>query len=694
MAGKVYETAIRINAAISATFKPGVLTAATAVERLAARTKDLKAAERATEQFARLSGELATARSKFDGASDALARLKAAEVAAGGATKESAKWTRAGERAVAAAAREVNRAATATGRNAHALRVAGVDTKDLTAAQKKLEAQIAATERRTNLAAAVNQHFGKTLEAMGKRAGAYSTLEGSAGKVRDATGSLLADAAKLAGLGVAAGVGIFHLAKRTGEAGFELSTTATKLGTTTNALQLLRSAGRKSGVEVEALETGLGKLAINLGKVIATKGKGTGAGLVGEVGGINFLGLPGAAKAGAVDPFKHIKLSAKELAALAPEEQVKRIADGIAGLKTHAEQSAAAVQIFGKGGLAMLPLLAKGSAGIEAYYAQARASGNLLSAETIENSRKFHLAYLGMGAAVNGIRNTFGAALLPVVTKVLGEFNAWIQSNRGKVKVWAEQLAVFVEQKAIPAVRQLAAEAVKIAGRVGEWIDKNGGLIEALKSVAIGVAAIRLAPLGLAMTSLGINAARLAIALVPLAPAIAPFLVAAAPLIAISVALLAIKAAAQAIADAFDDATAARLKFEDAEAFKADEARRAMNREINAPGKSGSARAAAPTTAAALSAEDEIRARAARSFAIPITSTGPRRKDYAPGVAPAIPVTATGAKLLHYAPTINVGAGPRDEVSKQIDIGNARAKAEALKAYDEREAQRRRVSFG
>lgn len=682
MAGKIYETAIKISAAIDAKFKPGVLTAATAVEKLAKRTKELQAAERATEQFARLSGELAAASARFDGASAALARLKAAEKAAGGATQESTKWTKAGERAIAAATREVTRAAAATGLNAHALRAAGVDTKDLAAAQKKLEAQIAATERRTKLATAINEHFGKTLEAMGKRAGAYSTIEGSAGKVRDAVGSLLGDALKLAGAGVAAGAGIFALAKHTADAGWELEHASMKFATTTDALQLLRSAGKKSGVEVEALDTALGKLAINLGKVISAKKKGGGGGLSGDVGGINFLGMPGAAKAGTVDPFKGIAGGAKAIAALAPEEQIKRIADHLLKLKTHAEQSAFVVQTLGKGGLATLPLLLKGSAGIEELYAQSRASGNLLSKETIENSRKFRLAYMGIGASVEGVKNTFGAVLLPVVTKVMGDVGAWLNKNRGQVKVWAEQFAAFVEQKAIPAVRSLAAEAVVIAKKVGDWIEKNGGLVETIAMVAKGVAAVRLAPLGLAMGSLGINAVRLALALVPLAPAIAPFLVAAAPLIAVAAALTAVYVAAQAIADAFDDATAARMKFEDAEAFKADEARRAMNRELANPGGSAAARAAAPTSAAALSAEDEIRARARGDYrAAPIAAATPR-------------TGGAGGGALKFAPVYQFGTGSKDDISKQIDAAHKKSKEDALKAYEEQQANDRRLSYG
>jgi hypothetical protein len=104
-------------------------------------------------------------------------------------------------------------------------------------------------------------------------------------------------------------------------------------------------------------------MAVNIGKHKQMKGKG-GGGLL-AIPGAQMLNATAAAAAGAVDPFKQIGLKAKDLANLKPEEQFKRIADGMKKLKTHADRAAVAQEIFGKGATEILPFLAEGSEGIE-----------------------------------------------------------------------------------------------------------------------------------------------------------------------------------------------------------------------------------------------------------------------------------------------------------------------------------------
>ena len=670
MAGKIYETAIALKATISAAFKPATLDAAKAIERLAKETVKLKSAEKATEQFARLSSELSAARARVNTTSEALARLKAAETAAGGATKESAKWTAAGARELAKAERELVRASAAAGRNAAALHAAGVNTKDLAKAQEHLAHSLEAVERRTKLAEAVEHHFGETLKKVRERMKEMSSVEGSLAGVKEGVKGL-AETAKHAGellLGAEGlAFGVYELAKHTGEAGDELENTSIKLGTTTTALQLLRYAGRQADVDVAALDAGLGKLAVNLGKVLSAKKKGGGGGLVGDVGGINMLGMPGAAKAGTVDPFKRLGLSAKELSAQAPEEQVKRIADGLAKLKTHAEKSAAAVQIFGKGGLAMLPLLAEGAEGIEKFYAEARASGRLLSAETIENAKKFDLSYKQVTGAFESVRNTLGAAFLPVVTRVMGEASKWIDANREKVKLWAEQAARWIEGTAIPAI-------VKVGPKLWELAEKAGRLLgwaaDHATGLGIAIAAIRLAPLVTSFASLSVNILQAGSAMLQYATNTTSA-AAAAKALATQQAfgggggvkgllgkaglVAAAGVAGYEVGGWLDDKLGlsdrlsglhGQLKADEAD-FKAKEAARIARNPGGAP-RLG-------------------------SMMIGAVSSG-----------------RTGAAFT-YAPVINVGDGSKKEIATQLDEGHRRAKKAALDAVDERDRHRRRV---
>jgi hypothetical protein len=494
MAGKTYELAIAIGAKLSATFSRETYSASAALAGLGKQAKQLTATGRSAEKFAQLTEEVKRAEARYGTAAAALGQLKTAELAAGGATKESAKWMTAGARATKQAEVALLKARDAANKEEAALLLAGVATSRLSQEQERLARQLGATERMQRGVAGLS------------RAGAKI-----GGQVR----SVLSDAARLGGVGIAAGAGLFAIAKSTAEAGVDLEKTAIRLGTTTEALQLLRSAGKKTGVDVESLDQGLGKLQVNLGKVLSLKPKGGGgSGLVGSVGEIQLLGTRvGGAKTAATDPFHHIGLSAKELAKLQPEQQVAKISDAINKLGTHAEKSAAAVQIFGRGGLSMLPLIEKGSAGLEELFAQARASGNLLSKDTIENSKKFHIALLGAEGAIGSVKNTLGAALLPVVTNVLGKFTKFVSENRGQIKEWAEKTAVWVEKKAIPAIIKFGGELKSLASKVIWLVQKGAELTGGFGNLAAVVVAIRLAPLAKTIVEIGYNAVKAAVGL-------------------------------------------------------------------------------------------------------------------------------------------------------------------------------------
>lgn len=650
MASRIYETAIRIKAAIDGAFKVETLSAAGAISRLGAEAKKLTAASAATESFTRISAELAAAKAKYDTTAAAVQRLADAERAAGGPTKESAKWTAAGARALKQAEREFNRASHAAGNNAAALSAAGVKTANLAHEQHRLAEALELNERRTKAAEAVEHHFGETLEKVAKKAKELSTVEGSA-KIAGEHIKGLGETAKHAGellLGAeGAAFALFEVAKGTAEAGGNVEKMSERLGIGAQSLQLLRFAGKASHVEVEELDAGLGKLAINIGKVAALKKKGGNSGLVGNVGEIQMLktGAGGKAAAAAADPFHHIGLAAKKLAELQPEQQVAKIADAFAKLKTHSEKAAAAQAIFGKGGSAWLPLLAKGGADLEEKYAEARAAGNILSAETLENSAKFHHAYLLASEGVMGMKNTLGAALLPTVIEVMGEFNKWVKENSAQIKQWAEEGATWIGGKMIPTIKRLVPQIAKVAREVGGWIEKGVTLIGGVENLGKALLALRLAPTAFSIAALGVNVGRLALAFIPLAPAMAPLLAAAAPIAGVVAAIGLAVAAAYELQEAFDAADLAKHK------LFAKEANRSANRALSSPYS-----AEAPKDLIGMAEEDRIREEANRRFHGQAT--------------PQTAARGNSTISIHYNPQITVSNGNESGLQKAVRAGN------------------------
>jgi len=504
MAGRAYTTAIEIGAQIAKAFRGDTLNAAKALEKLTAETKKLKEAEKVASSYKRLDDAVKSSKSRLDQASDALRRIEQAERNAGGATKESTKWRKAGQRAVAQASREFDRATKAANKNADALRKAGVDTAKLAHEQERLARTLSATERSEKALHNV-QHSREHL--FGKPKDHAPLFEHGKEQMKELGESVL----HIAEVGLVAGETLHILAERTIKAGANIGETSEKLGIGAAALQELRYGAQQSGAQVEDLDKALAKMAVTIGKSKAAKGK-AGALLL---GGVQMSDLKGAADAaGKLDPFKRIGLSSKELATLKPDEQLKKIADGMLKLKTHADKAAVAQAIFGKGATQLLPYLSEGSEGIEKLSKAANKYGGVLSDESVAAAIAAEKASKDMNLAISGLTNTVGAALLPIMTKAFKAISQWAADNKGQIQKWATSIATWIEGTALPAIRQVY-EWVKSVGEKALWLVEGAAkLTGGFGNLAIVLAGLRLAPIALTFGKIGFNVAEAAIGLV------------------------------------------------------------------------------------------------------------------------------------------------------------------------------------
>jgi hypothetical protein len=150
------------------------------------------------------------------------------------------------------------------------------------------------------------------------------------------------------------GVAVRDAANRMGD----LKDASEAIGITTDALQQLQYAAQLSGVSADVLQSSLQKLTKNLGD--AAMG-GTAAKQSFDV-----LGLSGAA-----------------LAAVPVDQALAMIADKLAAVENPAQRATLATDIFGKSGLAMVNMLADGSAGLNAMAAEAQKMGVVINRDVI-----------------------------------------------------------------------------------------------------------------------------------------------------------------------------------------------------------------------------------------------------------------------------------------------------------------------
>lgn len=95
------------------------------------------------------------------------------------------------------------------------------------------------------------------------------------------------------------------------------------------------------------------------------------------------------------------------------------------------ERAAVAKELFGRSGLAMIPTLIQGRAGIEALTQKAREMGVVLGQDDVEAVRKLAVAKADLGQRIDGIKTQIGLALIPHITNLLNRFQAWVDSQGG-----------------------------------------------------------------------------------------------------------------------------------------------------------------------------------------------------------------------------------------------------------------------
>lgn len=252
-------------------------------------------------------------------------------------------------------------------------------------------------------------------------------LGGVASAAANVGRELAAAALKAGAIVTAVGGALFLVTKSYAQAGESAAAAADKIGVSIEALQELRYAASLSNVEQGALDDGLLQLTRRVG-LVAQGNKQAAVGF--ERLGINVHKADGRLRGA--------------------EELLGVIADRLNALDDPMKRVALAQELFGRGGAAMVPLLLEGSASIRRMRDEARELGIVLSDKAAREGDAFMDGLTRMQAVLDGVRNTIGAALLPVVQDLVEELARFVRENRPQIQALAqalaEQLPVALEQ--------------------------------------------------------------------------------------------------------------------------------------------------------------------------------------------------------------------------------------------------------
>jgi hypothetical protein len=235
----------------------------------------------------------------------------------------------------------------------------------------------------------------------------------------------------------AATVATAAFVKQSIDAADEMGKAAQKAGVTVEALSGLKYAADLAGVSFEGLQTGIKKLNTNIFE--ASQGSKT------QAEAFKMLGIS------VKDASGNIKNADAVLIELA--DRFSKMPDGV-------EKSALAVEIFGRAGADLIPLLNSGALGIKELTDEAARLGIVLDTETALAAERFNDQLSRVGFAFDGLKLQLASALLPLLNELA---DLMVETAKGTKEVtdsdassWAQKTAYAIAFTADAATAAIA----------------------------------------------------------------------------------------------------------------------------------------------------------------------------------------------------------------------------------------------
>jgi hypothetical protein len=122
---------------------------------------------------------------------------------------------------------------------------------------------------------------------------------------------------------------------------------------------------------------------------------------------------------GLIDAFQRIGVSIKDLKSASPDEIFKKVAEGFSKAENGAAKTALAIEIFGKSGATMIPILNKGADGIEEFTKKFESLGAKLSDGQLAVFNKLNESFVFMDTALAGIGQNIFSVFTPAVSAAI-----------------------------------------------------------------------------------------------------------------------------------------------------------------------------------------------------------------------------------------------------------------------------------
>lgn len=256
-------------------------------------------------------------------------------------------------------------------------------------------------------------------------AGGLNKITGAVANLGHTMGNVIKKALKLGvAIGAIAMLGggfLFKITKETSEYGDNVWKTSQKIGVGVKAWQEIAHAGEMSGIEQDALSSGLIKLNKNI--IEAANGNKT----------MSIW-------------FKRVGISVKDASGKvkSADQVLMEMAKIFGKMPDGPKKTAAAIALAGKSGANLIPMLNSGAKGLAEMRKEARDLGLVLDEDTARASEVFNDNISRLMKTIKGFVFYVGGLLIPVFDDIVVSIRSWITANneliKSKLKQWVDDL--------------------------------------------------------------------------------------------------------------------------------------------------------------------------------------------------------------------------------------------------------------
>ena len=266
--------------------------------------------------------------------------------------------------------------------------------------------------------------------------------------LKKVTGAVFSMRTALVGVAGAAGFGL--LIKSSLSATDSLAKTASKIGTTTEALSALRYAADITGIATTTMDMALQRFTRRAAE--AAKGTGEAKGAIRELG-----------------------INAKVLNNMPLDQRMLVLADAFSKQTNESEKLALAFKLFDSEGAALVNTLSLGRKGLTELLGEAKALGAVMSSDAAQGVEDASDSLTKLKAITKGLRDQFVAALAPAIESLTTRFTEFfkkIADEKGGVEQFAKDMAISFLNASVAVVQSLDTILTNV-GKTFEFFRKK-----------------------------------------------------------------------------------------------------------------------------------------------------------------------------------------------------------------------------